>query len=92
MTPEEFAALQRQSTELEAKFRARPLAPAPVLPDKPASAAAPGARIDRQAIGQIALLCKRVLQQPPFTGLHREYLLDIARPCKRALERDAREA
>lgn len=45
-------------------------------------------RLDRHAFVQIALLCKKALETPPFNDLHRMYLLDIARQCKRALERN----
>jgi hypothetical protein len=33
--------------------------------------AAPTARLDRQAFVQIALRCKRALEQPPFACLHK---------------------
>jgi hypothetical protein len=84
MTPDEHAALLRQLTDLEAKFAAAPPLAAGAR-HRPAAAA----RQERQALVEIALLCKRALGSPPFTCPHDLYLLDIARLCKRALEREA---
>jgi hypothetical protein len=97
MTPEDFEhmdlqELLRKLTELEAKFRA-PLEPTPLEPapreESPAPRPAPGVRRDRQAFVQIALLCKRALELPPWRCRHQDEFLAIARLCKRALEREA---
>lgn len=88
MTEVSLSKLTRQLAELETKMTAQVAQIRDELPTTTATCPVLATRLDRQAFVQIALLCKRALQQPPFDDLHRMYLLDIARECKRALERE----
>jgi hypothetical protein len=93
MSPEELDDLKRMLTELEAKFAtqaATPLAATRLVPAQQKRPRQSG--VTRLVFGHIALTCKQALAQPGLTEVQRMYLMEIARICKRMLERDGRDA
>jgi hypothetical protein len=88
VTPEEHATFMQQLAALEANIQ-RMLA-SPLRAATPAGREEPPRRpgVARPVFGHIALACKGALAHPGLTDVQRMYLLEIARVCKRMLERE----